>query len=304
MKDPRTGKRVARMNPPSAWVIKDVPDLRIVDDELWLAVKARQSSARRLVKDGGPVRARRPKHLFAGVTRCAECGAGFTLSSRDQLACFNARSRGTCTNTRRIARQEVEARVLRALRKRFLADPERFRTFCTAFTEGINQHRREHRAQMEAAPHELARINRRSKEIMELLLAGFRDEAWKSELSRIEARRAELEATISAAEAEPVLPALHPYMATAYRQKVQDLAEALESEDIAQREAARETLRGFVTAIVIPPGNELLQMRGDLAKMLAATASGPNHSELAAAAQSGCGGPQPSIPTELYVVAA
>ena len=41
VKDPRTGKRIARLNSASAWVVKDVPELRIIDDALWLAVKAR-----------------------------------------------------------------------------------------------------------------------------------------------------------------------------------------------------------------------------------------------------------------------
>lgn len=31
-------------------------------------------------------------------------------------------------------------------------------------------------------PREIAAINRRSKEILELLLQGFRDESWKAEL--------------------------------------------------------------------------------------------------------------------------
>ena len=33
LKDPDTGKRVARANPPSEWITKDVPELRIIDDE-------------------------------------------------------------------------------------------------------------------------------------------------------------------------------------------------------------------------------------------------------------------------------
>ena len=46
MKDPATGRRRPRRNDPGRLVIKEVPDLRIVSDELWDAVKARQSSIR------------------------------------------------------------------------------------------------------------------------------------------------------------------------------------------------------------------------------------------------------------------
>src|SRR5262249_58847847 len=46
VKDPRTGKRVARPNPAEKWEIAEVPDLRIVDNEVWERVKARQQALR------------------------------------------------------------------------------------------------------------------------------------------------------------------------------------------------------------------------------------------------------------------
>ena len=101
MKDPDTGKRVSRPNPPSEWVTTAVPELRIVDDELWNEVKARQVEMRRVTSNGDAKRfnrARRPKYLFSGLTTCAECGGGYVMYWRDRLACFGARSRGTCTN--------------------------------------------------------------------------------------------------------------------------------------------------------------------------------------------------------------
>jgi hypothetical protein len=34
VKDPETGRRLARPNPPEAWIIEEMPALRIVEDEL------------------------------------------------------------------------------------------------------------------------------------------------------------------------------------------------------------------------------------------------------------------------------
>jgi len=45
-KDPDTGKRLARPNPLSEWITTDVPTLRILDDDLWNRVKARQRAVR------------------------------------------------------------------------------------------------------------------------------------------------------------------------------------------------------------------------------------------------------------------
>ncbi len=82
VKDPDTGKRVSRPNAQSEWVTTAVPDLRIVDDELWNQVKARQVEMRRVASNGDPKRfnqARRPKYLFSGLTKCAECGGGYVI---------------------------------------------------------------------------------------------------------------------------------------------------------------------------------------------------------------------------------
>ena len=45
-KDPKTGKRVARPNPPQKWEHVEVPEFRIVDEDLWLRVKGRQEGMR------------------------------------------------------------------------------------------------------------------------------------------------------------------------------------------------------------------------------------------------------------------
>ena len=41
IKDPTTGKRVARVNPEAEWVVQEVPELRILDDALWARVQQR-----------------------------------------------------------------------------------------------------------------------------------------------------------------------------------------------------------------------------------------------------------------------
>jgi hypothetical protein len=78
IKDPTTGKRQARLNPPEAWVRRAVPELRIVDEDLWDAVKLRQGHIRQAVtsEPGDGVRsekARRPGYLLSHLIRCGSC---------------------------------------------------------------------------------------------------------------------------------------------------------------------------------------------------------------------------------------
>jgi site-specific DNA recombinase len=281
VKDPDTGRRLARINPVSEWVITEVPGLRIVDDELWQAVKARQTATRNVAK-AGIDRARRPKYLFSGLTQCASCGGGFILSSHDRLTCFNARSRGTCSNRRSIKRQEVEARVLRAMRERFF-DPGAFAEFCQGFTAEMTLLRRQHLTHSAGARAELAAVDRRLAEILKALGDGYRSEAWKAELLTLDARKAAL----AAAVVQPPVPAMHPRMAEVFREKATTLAAGLEHDD--ERDAARQALRGLLERIVIPPADGLLQVIGNLGSMLDA-AHGRVRSDSLAVVNDGCGG--------------
>lgn len=67
VKDPRTGKRVSRINSASDWIISDVPDLRVVDDALWEPVKARQASLS--IQYAGPIEAVRKAIGMRGTVR-------------------------------------------------------------------------------------------------------------------------------------------------------------------------------------------------------------------------------------------
>jgi site-specific DNA recombinase len=256
------GKRLARINPATAWIIADVPHLRILDDDLWQAAKARQAATRYTMK-AGIVRARRPKYLFSGLTRCGRCGGGFVLSSHDLLTCFNARSRGTCSNRRSIKRTDVEARALRAMRELFF-EPGMFAAFCAEFTAEMTRQRHEHVAHMAGARRELASVEREIKKVIQAIKDGVSGPSSKDELIELDARKLSL----TTALAEPPLPALHPQMAEVYREKAIALSAGLEHDE--QRDAARLALREFLDKIVIPPGDGLLQVVGNLGSMLAA----------------------------------
>ena len=102
VKDPRTGKKVARPNPRERWEIVPVPELRIVSDELWDAVKARQVEVRIVMSrdaDGNALnRAHRRKYLLSGLLECGVCGGGYTIIDAANYGCATHRSKGTCSN--------------------------------------------------------------------------------------------------------------------------------------------------------------------------------------------------------------
>ncbi len=78
VKNPRTGRRVARINPPEMHESVEIPDLRIVSDDLWNRVKIRQEAMRIAIgrdDDGNALnRVHRRKFMFRGLLVCGECG--------------------------------------------------------------------------------------------------------------------------------------------------------------------------------------------------------------------------------------
>jgi hypothetical protein len=164
VKNPDTGKRVSRLNPKDEWMRKEVPELRIVPDDLWTAAKSRQQQTRHTVKTAGALgAAKRPQYLFSGLTKCGVCGAGFIMSGKNRLGCSGARDRGRCDNHLTIRRDEVEPRVLRALQAKLLQQ-DLFEEFCGEFTREMNRLRMERRASLSSAKREVERIDTRIKD--------------------------------------------------------------------------------------------------------------------------------------------
>ena len=270
VKNPDTGKRVSRLNAESEWMRKEVPQLRIVSDDLWADAKQRQEHGRQAIRNAGnPRGARRPQYLFSGLTKCGACGAGFIMTGKHRLGCFGARDQGRCDNHLTIRRDEVEARVLKALQEKLL-NQELFEEFCGEFTREMNRLRMVRRASLSSAKREIERIGTRIKKLLDLMLDDeIAVDEGKTEIKALDARRKGLQAQLATADEPP--PLLHPEMADLYRQKVTTLAQALERPET--RTEATEAVRGLIDAIVMTPADGALriELKGNLAAMLAAT---------------------------------
>ena len=112
VKDPATGKRRSRLNPEKNWIVKDVPELRIVPPELWDAVKARQGEMTRDTRSDTRRTAfwqqQRPRYLLSGLIKCGSCGFSYTKHGLHRFGCAAARDRATCTNHLTIHGEEIE----------------------------------------------------------------------------------------------------------------------------------------------------------------------------------------------------
>lgn len=273
IKDPDTGKRQARPNPESEWITQEVPELRILDEDLWNGAKSRQAAIKYTRSDNGEKEnhfreRRRPKYLFSGLTKCACCGGGYSMISADLVGCSTARNKGTCDNRKNIRRDRLEARVLNSLRHH-LMDPALFTAFCDEFTREMNRLRMEGRASLDAAEAEIKKIDRELDTLLNLILKGGAADRLNEKMVSLERRKKEVEQFLAEADEPP--PLLHPSMATYYRIQVAELYEALQEESEAKRMTASDIIRSLVQEIILTPGEDelLIDVRGDLAGILA-----------------------------------
>ena len=107
VKNMTTGRRQARPKDQSEWVVTEVPELRIIDDELWQRVKARQAVVH---------------------TEMRVCGSPFVVQDYYRYGCNRVRSKGNCSNTIKVPRAELEQRLTAAITAK-LMDRSYFDTF-------------------------------------------------------------------------------------------------------------------------------------------------------------------------------
>jgi len=260
VKDPSTGKRVSRLNAESEWIVSEVPHLRIIEDELWQAVRARHEAIaekhanlteavrkhhKKNLLNGG----RRPKSLLSGLISCGCCGGTYSLRTGDRFACSSHASNGSCSNSRTIPRNELEHRVLAGLKDRLMA-PQVAAEAMQAYAEETNRLNRERRSNGAGWRAELAKIEKQIGGIIEAIKEGMYQPSMKDAMNSLEDRKAELTALLTHVPHD--VPDLLPSASSIYAKKVGRLTEALNRPQ--ERAEAAEALRGLIDRIVLTPG--------------------------------------------------
>ena len=277
VKDPATGRRVSRINPRDKRITTEVPELRIVDDELWQAAKLRQNelaekyanviAATRAAQANRLNGTHRPRSLLSGLLVCGCCGGPYALRGQDRYACSNHVMNGSCSNSRSITREALETRMLEGLRARLMA-PEVAAEAMRAYAEETNRLNRERRAGGEADRKALADVEKKLKEIVTVIEDGGYSRPLMTRLRELEAKQDELTERLSRAPAD--IPDLHPNVAGVYRRKVERLAEALRRPQ--ERDEAAEAIRALIDHITLTPGpgrGEIdATLQGDLGAIL------------------------------------
>lgn len=267
VKDPSTGRRVSRQNDETAWIRKDMPELRIVPEELWNAAKARQA----VLDEAKPAlwRTNRPQYLLSGLTKCGVCGGGYSKINSTHYGCSASKNKGeaVCANRKTIKREILEDYVLSALKTRLMRE-ELVEVFCKEYTSHLNMLNNQKSAIQKRHRSELATLEKERVNLIQAIKDGVPAVMIKDDLERVTTRHDEITALLAAEPANK--PLLHPAMASRFHNCVKDLASVL-NQDGARSEAS-EHLRGLVDKIVFTPREDedglRIDLYGDLAGIL------------------------------------
>ena len=287
IKDPDTGRRIARENPESEWLRQDATHLRIIEDDIWFGVE------RRRAERGGPhlYQKRRPKRPLSGLIYCSACGSRYIIASHDYMRCSARANSGTCECSRTIEMAEVEQRVLGTLRQNLLNSDVVARSI-EAYHLARARQAEGKRKQRNRAESDLIEVTRKIDRMLKMVEDGHAEpHVAGPRLNALDAERRQLEATLAAEPAIKVIE-IFPNAAQKYAAIVADIHKALASGKKGDLDAIAQ-LRALIQKIVLTDvgANEPLgiEVIGTLAALMKSE-DGTGPSDIVR-----CGPPQPLL---------
>jgi DNA invertase Pin-like site-specific DNA recombinase len=124
VKAPGSNKRLRRERPMNEWRIVERPELRIIDETLWMRVQKRAERIAEQFKGKRPglySRAATSPYLLTGFLRCGSCGANLAVvtgrkkDGHGKYGCPQNFYRGACPNKLKESADVVEKRLLSGL---------------------------------------------------------------------------------------------------------------------------------------------------------------------------------------------
>ena len=267
IKDPSTGKRVPRFKPQSEWIIKELPELRIVPQELWDDAKARQEALDRKSAHLGANK--RPQYLLSGLLVCGECQGGYSKINAGRYGCSTSRNKGdcVCSNKVTIKADVLEEAVLSALETNLMQD-DLVQVFCEEYQKHLNALRSSQKTALSKQKTELAKLEKEKANMIQAIKDGIPAKLIKDKLDQITKKQEDLVKSIEI-NGKEVRPLIHPAMAVRYRNAITGLRQSLKNN---KTNEAKEHIRALIDKIVLTPKvgrNELsIDLYGDLAGIL------------------------------------
>jgi site-specific DNA recombinase len=233
VKHPDTGRRTYRKRPQIEWIVREMPELRIVSHEVVELVRHRQ---RRNRQDGRGTSASAQRYLFSGLLTCAACGGNMVIVTPGRYGCATHKTRGPtlCATSGTVSRRIVEHHLLHSIKER-LMEPTSVETFTRAVTRLMEA--RSAAATLDELKRQRHEAERIQRNILDAIRQGIVTTGTKQALESAEADVVRLSNQIDESTKWNVAE-LVPRLVERYREAIAELEERLSG----HVEPAREIL--------------------------------------------------------------
>lgn len=238
IKDPDTGARRRRPRDESEVIYQEQPELRIVPQELWEQVRARQLRQHQKSEESKKnlhINARTgagPKYLLSGLLKCGECGGNYVVMDRLRYGCCRHKERGTsvCKNNLKVERSLIEERLLSVV-KHHLFTPECIELFRKEVSRRIAEREGQKDPELEMLKRRLSVIKSEMNNLMTAIKAGITTKSTKAELEKLEEEKSRLTKLVEA-NTKPAMNinVLLPRLVDSYKDMVRNIEKTTQPE--------------------------------------------------------------------------
>jgi site-specific DNA recombinase len=259
VKDPDTGSETKRARPASEHTIVQVPELRIIDQDLWDRVQAVRAGRAAFKFGSAGVVMRRPgvargQHVLSGLLKCGVCKGPMIINKLSlghrYVMCSDAYQKGSCSHRRSYVLNKIKYRVLVGLKDE-LTDPTLFADVARAHAAEYAAQRKKNAFALRDAEKQLAKVVVNIDRLVSAIEDS--DEPVSQLMEKLKAREAE---RVALAERVRLLGAshvvtLHPNAINDYLAAIKQMNEALtEDPDGAKN---RMAFSNIIESVIVHP---------------------------------------------------
>jgi site-specific DNA recombinase len=273
IKDPNTGRRVSRVNAREEWQTKQVPELWIIESEVFEA-------AQKIKADRGgprPHQKRKPRHLFSGLLKCGCCGAGMSVKDNDhgriRIMCTQAKESGTCVNKRPYYLDEIEKTVLSGL-KHELRNPEAIKLYVQSYNDEMKKLTATSSSALHKLENRLLKVEGELSRAIDAIVRGIVEpEDVREKIACLKQEKQRIESDLERLQSSKTAVVLHPTAMASYLRCVDDLEQATRTNSLHGSEESKKALRELVDGVVVSPPEDAtdqmkIEVRGYLSRLV------------------------------------
>jgi len=277
--NPRNGKSKQRPRPESEWIRKEVPELRIISDDLWNRVREQN---RLVCEKHGPKTLggmnRTPnsrRYLFSGLMACGLCGGNITIASGQvpnaRYGCLNHRSCGVCENKVTIPQRKLEQQLISALAVNLL-DPRveelRAEEFSRQLKLAMEQEAklaRDAASQHSNLKQKQSELRQQAANLTDAIKKHGISQFLSAELAAVESALGDIERCLTA-KLEPKIPTVSEKDIREFlRHKAETFCGILTSDPARARQELQKRIKKLILTPRDTPNGPVLEVTGDVA---------------------------------------